>query len=496
MSSDPKTEELIEVKPQNSSSEQDISEGQFDVQYTHLSSFRWGSPFVQMLWCSAIVGCTAGLYCATNGLGAGGGKPGYAQVANIDTAIGDVLWLFSSLFAGTLINKLGPNVCMVLGSLAYPMYISGFWFYDKLGIGYYSYLVSGVAAGILFGFLWTTQNYLVTCYATENHKGFFVACNWGVINLGAALGSVIAIGVSKDKTERSAGVPWYLYLIFIIINLGGAVMAIFLKHPKNVVRNDGSKIAVFQNRTLKENLVALKQSLMERRIQLMILPLFSAETILAPAANLNGFMFNVRSRTLNNFSFWAVQIPGAFALYFLLDQKGKSRKMRGYMGLGLTYFFVNCFFIGFYIMYGAWGKAKFDPASPESELPDLDWSMKTYAGPYAWYVCGGIAFGLFLDMRLWIIGAFSNDPQKLSLYSGVIPACQAGGIALAFGLNATSLSFTSIMAIWYVFYMASLPCLILCIKWYITDTNYFAEQDVIVPQEAILDQKEVRFRSI
>ncbi|ODV97034.1 hypothetical protein PACTADRAFT_39707 [Pachysolen tannophilus NRRL Y-2460] len=465
--------------------------GLSEAPVVHLKKWRWKSPEVQMMWCSFLVACTAGLYVAINGLRNNGkiNSSTYTQNTDISTAIGNAVWVLSSLVAGATLNSLGPRWSMAIGALGYPMYISGFWFYGSVGTEgakYWIFLVSGLGAGLLFGFLWAVQNYLVNCYAKENEKGLYVALNWSIIKSGAVVGSLIGLCLSTNATSNSEAAPWYLYLIFICINVVAIFGSFFLCDPSEVRRSDNSKVAVFKKRTLKEELIVLKNALMERRIQLMILPLFCAEVSLAPCSSANAFIFNVRTKSLNNLCYWIVQIPGAFILHKILDRKGVPRKTRAYWGLLYIYVFITATFLGFYIMYGAWGgEAAFSKSLSSDEYPDIDWTEKRYAGPFIWYLCCGVSFGALLNYRLWLIGAMSNDPKVLGTYSGLVPAFQAAGIALAFGIASTTISYTSMFAIWWVLLMVSLPCMFLVIKYYVTDTNYFKEDDVYVPAEYI-----------
>lgn len=475
MSEEEKNEgQLVEVNDDFSSRSESVTPKQ------NLSSWRMNSPMVQMGLVSCIVGCAAGIYCATNGLGVATYS---AKTVNTTIAVGDVLWVFSSLFAGSFIELLSPRICMAIGALAYPIYTCQYWIYDKTGNTGAVIALGGVVAGILFGPLWSTQNYLVTSYATESTKGLYVAINWSIINIGASIGALIAIGLNASHTAKSANVGWDLYLVFICINMVGVFLSFFLKHPKDIVRNDGTKIAVFKDVSLKANLHRLGSCFKEKRILVMILPLFTAETILSCAAGLNGFLFNVRTRTLNNFSFWFVQIPMAFVLYSLLDKKGLSRRTRGYLGLLLTTVFVTAFFVGFYIMYGAWGPKYFHPDRPDFIALSIDWTETKFGGTFVLYVVAGIAYGLFMDFRLWVIGAFSNDPEKLSNYSSIVPALQACGISVGFGINASGISIDKIMAVWFAIYMVSIPLLFFSIKWYVVESNYHLEDNVIVPKD-------------
>ena len=52
--------------------------------------------------------------------------------------------------------------------------------------------------------------------------------------------------------------------------------------------------------------------------------------------NVNGLLFNVRTRRLNNALYWLAQIVGSLGIGYVLDFNCKSRRKRGFSGLSIV----------------------------------------------------------------------------------------------------------------------------------------------------------------
>jgi hypothetical protein len=77
--------------------------------------------------------------------------------------------LFACL-GGTIVNLLRPRLSMMVGSLGYPLYIGGLWYYDRTGQTWFP-LFGGAMLGVLCGILWTCAGMIAFSYAEEKEKG-------------------------------------------------------------------------------------------------------------------------------------------------------------------------------------------------------------------------------------------------------------------------------------------------------------------------------------
>jgi hypothetical protein len=88
-----------------------------------------------------------------------------------------------------------------------------------------------------------------------------------------------------------------------------AIAALFMAKLESLRRNDGTAIATFKRPTWREEMVAILKAFRTKEILLMLLPLFVCESYLAPYTSINGYTFNLRTRTLNNLLYWVIQLP-------------------------------------------------------------------------------------------------------------------------------------------------------------------------------------------
>ena len=115
----------------------------------------------------------------TQTLGSGGGKPSSQRVASLTNAIEDAIWAVASLTGGWMLNTWGPAYTLAFGASGFPIYLAGFWIYDRTGIEWVP-IFMGAISGLTAGGLWCVQNWTASCYPQEQEKGKYVFMNWFV----------------------------------------------------------------------------------------------------------------------------------------------------------------------------------------------------------------------------------------------------------------------------------------------------------------------------
>ncbi|CAI0544449.1 unnamed protein product [Linum tenue] len=203
--------------------------------------------------------------------------------------------------------------------------------------------------------------------------------------------------------------------------------------------------------------------------------------LLAPAAwasnffyayefnNVNAAQFNLRTRGLNNVSYWAAQMLGSIAIGYVFDLGFLTRKRRGFLGIGTVSL------IGTAICGGgggrrgggggrrgveAQGRKGGGAAAGVSDLILLDldgearrWaarrrggggrrgeaagrgSRRVFVGPYVLFFSYGLFDAVFQSMIYWVIGALADDSETLSRYVGFYKGLQSAGAAVAWQLD-------------------------------------------------------------
>lgn len=210
------------------------------------------------------------------------------------------------------------------------------------------------------------------------------------------IGSLIALGINVHRTESS--VAWEVYLVFLLIMCGAAIAAYFIADPKTIRRNDGTALALFRRPTLKEEFQAMAEAFKTPTIILMMLPMFVAESYLAPHSSVNGYTFTLRTRTLNNLLYWLIQIPAGYIHSLIADNKRMSRRTRAFVLTTFVLVFVLSGFIGAEVLVSG-----SDYADRSKTGPEIDWTDKGYGSRLVLYLVWGISYGLFFQLRLWYV---------------------------------------------------------------------------------------------
>jgi hypothetical protein len=98
------------------------------------------------------------------------------------------------------------------------------------------------------------------------------------------------------------------------------------------------------------------------------------------------------------------------------------------------------------------------------------------------YTFFGCSWSLFQGYISWVYSTFSNDPSKLSHYSGFVEGMRATGLAAAFGVDSRSIPFlTEAVAYFAVIVVGLLLCAFSASR-YTLDSIYGSEEGVIVPE--------------
>jgi hypothetical protein len=135
-------------------------------------------------------------------------------------------------------------------------------------------------------------------YSTEKSKGRYIAFFWAIFNvrtvrsffqpsvprlnsllpplqLGAVVGAAIPLG-QNFNANVSGNTPGSTYLAFLIITLVGACLPFLLVDPAKMVRDDGTRVVVPTQRTVKTEVLGLWFALRTDTMVLLLFPFFLA----------------------------------------------------------------------------------------------------------------------------------------------------------------------------------------------------------------------------
>ncbi|CAH0022488.1 unnamed protein product [Clonostachys rhizophaga] len=444
-------------------------------------------PFNQNFLVACMLFCLPGIYTALTGLGAGGGRPGSADVANKTNAILYGLLAFVGLFGGSILNILRPKVSLMVGAIGYPLYVGGLWYFDTTGNSWFP-LMSGAILGITGGFLWTSAAYVQFSYAEEKSKGL-----WSMRSLGAIVGSSISLSLNIDQV-KPVGVSAPVYIAFIVIHSAAFFIALFfIIHPSKVVRDDGTHIALFRKASLWTELKATAKTLLDWRYLLLAPAQIVCEMALGLMSSVNGEClgstrcrgstnsrkaryFNLRTRSVNNLAYQAIQVFVPGLLTCVLDSRHiKSRRTRGLIGIAI----MGSVAIG--ASSGLIGWLEVNHVDSLDAPAGADWHDPEWPGLFICYVLFGSIYSGYQMCTEWVLSATTNDPEALARVAGMFKFYSSVGMMLSFILAGERVRFLWQVLLQLVLYALGIAGIVWVLIFHIKESNYFLEENVIAP---------------
>ncbi|KIX07404.1 uncharacterized protein Z518_02057 [Rhinocladiella mackenziei CBS 650.93] len=445
------------------------------------NTFRVNRPINQNAVCGLILFCLPGIYTALTGLGAGGGKASSGTVANQTNAILYGLFALFACLGGTIVNLLRPRLSMFIGSFGYPLYVGAMWYYDRTGHPWFP-LFAGAVLGTLCGILTTCCGMIAISYSEEKEKGLFIAMQWAIRAVGATTAAAISLGINIDKTTTS-GVADSVYIAFVVIQCSSLLLSAFLiVDTRKVKRDNGTHLAIVKQPTLMHEIKALARCFADKRLLLLVPASLGYEMALALVSTINGFYFNLRTRSLNNFSFQVIQLLGPILMILGFDGKHiQSRKTRGLLGVAIT----GSIAVG--ACTGLYGWLDVVNWSSLTEAPRTDWSNQHYGGFFVIYLLYGLIYSCFQMAAEWIIASLSNDPSVLAQYAGFFRGLASLGMCLSFILAAQKVPQYGQVTFQLILYILGIMGMVCVLVFYVTQSNYFREDNTIAPHNVEQD---------
>ena len=210
---------------------------------------------------------------------------------------------------------------------------------------------------------------------------------------------------------KSESVPHSVYIVFIVLQICSLGFAFFLLPTRDLIRSDGTPIAVHDRPTVKDTLKQTGRLFKDWRIWIMIPCFFTPEVFFPFQASMNAYVFNLRTRTLNSLLNNLIQIPTCFAMGYILDnQKIGSRRKRLLIAIAADAVWIT----GAYIAQTAWlASWKFDRSIPG---PMIDCTDPAYAGAVVIYMLYAARKSLLLRLPASTLTGFqSMASSKMSL---------------------------------------------------------------------------------
>jgi MFS family permease len=435
----------------NSGSSDDGSQHQVAVfeRPTGIKGFYY-HPVTQVVMLGFVCFMGPGLFNALNGLGAGGQVTATTSANANATLYGT--FAFSAFFSGSINNKLGSRLTLLLGTTGYSLYIGAYLAMNiHPGAGPFV-IAAGAILGVCAGLLWTAQGSLMLSYATESQKGKFIGLFWAIFNLGAVVGASVSLGQNFHSTANSVGNGTYIG--FLVLTLIGVTIPMLMANPANVIRTDGTKVTTPRHPSWKIELYGLWMTLVTDPMVILLFPMFFASNwFYAWQFNdYNGELFNIRTRALNSLVYYLAQIVGSIAIGILLDQKSLSRRFRAFSGWTVLFFMVFIVHIWAFFYQKQYTRESLPPNSDQK----IDIFDQRYPARVWLYIFCGLLDAMWQTAVYWIMGAMSNDPAKLAYLAGFYKSIQSAGGAGSWRADAVLTPFMNMLISTWVLLVAGL----------------------------------------
>lgn len=187
------------------------------------------------------------------------------------------------------------------------------------------------------------------------------------------------------------------------------MLTLAILHPSKVVRDDGSSCTNIKYSSVSIEAVEILKLFLNWKMLLMVPAAWASNFFYSyQFNNVNGALFDLRTRGLNNVFYWGAQMIGSVMIGYLMDFSFKSRRMRGLVGIGVVALVGTGIWAG-----GLANQLRYSRNDKPTRLDFKD-SGSAFAGPFVLYFSYGLQDAMFQSMIYWVIGALADDSETLS----------------------------------------------------------------------------------
>ncbi|KAJ3260465.1 hypothetical protein HK103_000607 [Boothiomyces macroporosus] len=418
-----------------------------EVDHEKQAEIPESNAYNQIILIGFICFACPGMFNVLNGMG-GGGQVDQTVASNANAALYTCFALFSFYFSSALNNFLGPRLCLLIGGSTYALYAASLLNYNINSSDTLVVLAGGLL-GLGAAMLWTSQGSILLSYPTEEVKGEYIATFWIIFNLGGVLGGLIPF--IANYNSDSGSVNNATYIAFIVLMLAGSIVALFLKPTSAIIKSDGTKVQFPKHNSVKAEIHNFWKAILDKRIIVLIPAFFTSNFFYGYQFNaVNGMLFNLRTRGLNNCLYWGAQMLGAYLFgTFVLDKHSWSFRKRGTVGLVVVAFVST--------LSWALGLILQSSFSRNDSNHEIDYLSGKAAFPIIVYLLYGLLDAIYQNYIYWLLGTMSNDSGDLARFVGVYKGFQSAGGAISWRMDAVGTSYLVQLIINWSLMTFSLP---------------------------------------
>ncbi|KAK0757316.1 hypothetical protein N5P37_010036 [Trichoderma harzianum] len=431
-----------------------------------IGRLRYNSPWTQVCLVGFVAFSSVGMHSAVNGLGGGG--LGDVRLSDIANSVLYACFFVSSFFSGSVNNILGPRFTMALGTSGYALYLGALWNYHIHGTRWFV-IFAGAFLGVTASLFWSAQGSIMMSYPLEKDKGRSFTAFWVIFQLGALIGSVIALRIEFHSTLPSISTG--VYTTFMIIMLTALLTSWLVLPPHLVVRGDGTVVQPQKSLSPKQEMHEFLQLFKDWRMVALFPMFFASNYFYSYQGALTAFLFNGRTRALVSLLTGLGSMIGSLMIGYLTDVLPFTRRNRALTGCFII-FISTCIIwgsgIGFQVQF-----TRSDTKVLHHSIP-WDWTTGVSVGPILLLFAYYIVDASFQGLAYYTMSSMSNEPFKLARMAGYYKGIQSAGAAVSFGMDAVKTPFIGEILISSLLIILSLP-LAAYVIWSIRDTNYDIE---------------------
>lgn len=302
----------------------------------------------------------------------------------------------------------------------------------------------------------------------EKDKGKYISIFYGLSFFGTVIGAIIPT-VENWGVTTAGSVNDGTYIALFILMVLGSVVACCISSPSKIIRADGTRVLVPRQTTFVQELKNVVLAVKREPLIILFFPYSFAGLWYIPyqSNDFNGYFFDLRTRAFGSLWFDFGQFFMAVAMGVLLDLKllGESRRRRAFIGWTFLFVLLNAVFIG-----GVFPMRLSHRGVPPAHLIDVADGTVRAGGYIALYMFYGAVDGAWQTFAWWVMGALSNDPLVLSIYSAFYKVFGAMGAAIVFNLDVRQISYQAMFGSYWGLLAGSMLFVLVLIYKRVEDT--------------------------
>jgi len=293
--------------------------------------------------------------------------------------------------------------------------------------------------------------------------------------MGGVIGGLIPFIMNYHR-ETADSVNDGTYIGFMIFMTIGTILSLTILHPSKVIRNDGSRCTNITYSSVVTESIAIGKLFTNWKM-LLIMPAAWASNFFYSYQfnNVNGALFTLRTRGLNNVFYWGAQMIGSVMIGYIMDFSFKSRKTRGLAGIATVAVLGTGIWVGG--LFNQRGYNHHDVVEKTVKILDFKNSGSDFAGPFVLYFSYGLLDAMFQSMVYWVIGGLADDSAILSRYSGFYKGVQSAGAAVAWQIDTHNVPYMNQLIVNWVLTTISYPLLALLVIKAVKDEDKVGEEE-------------------